>query len=327
MKPLSEITVEDLEVLEGKHLLLNVDTAGMKTLPWIEQNAAEIERLLQANGALVVRGLNILSSKQFGQVLTKLFGSELINYTYRSTPRTELRGNVYTATEYHAEETIPQHNENAYSNKWAMRLGLFCLLPAETGGETPVADSREVYDLIPDDIRQKFAEKGVKYVRNYGDIDLPWKEVFQTEDRAEVEQYCRDNELDFEWVGDNGLRTSQILPAIADHPVTGEKVWFNQAHPFHVSSLGDETRESMVSVFGEDNLPRNSYYGDGSPFDEADLQVIRDAYDKVTIAFPWQKNDLILVDNMLYTHGRRPYTGARKVLVGMAHEFGWDKMK
>lgn len=319
----TRFNIEDLQEISGRKILLNATNNGEKLLSWAERNAEEIDSLVQRNGAIVIRGLKILSSKQFGQLLTKLFQAELLNYNYRSTPRTELRGNVYTATEYHPAQTIPQHNENAYSNKWAMRLGLCCLLPSPIGGETPLADSRIVYNLIPSEIREEFAAKKVMYVRNYGDIDLPWSEVFQTKSKSDVEAFCQDNQLNFEWIEKNTLRTKQINPAIASHPVTGERVWFNQAHLFHISNLDKATREGLVSTLGENNLPRNAYFGDGSPISENMLEVIRDVYERVTFSFPWSKNDLMLIDNMLYTHGRKPFSGERKVLVGMAREHSW----
>mgnify|MGYP001796093560 CR=1 FL=1 len=103
---------------------------------------------------------------------------------------------------------------------------------------------------------------------------------------------------------------------LASHPVTGERVWFNHAHLFHVSSLGSDRRDDLLGVANE--LPRNAYYGDGSPIDERDLDQIRGAYDSQTVAFSWQKEDILLVDNMLVSHGRRPYRGSRKIVVAMA---------
>jgi alpha-ketoglutarate-dependent taurine dioxygenase len=60
------------------------------------------------------------------------------------------------------------------------------------------------------------------------------------------------------------------------------------------------------------------YFGDGTPIDVDDLNGIRAAYDEVTFHFDWRKDDIVLLDNMLYTHGRQPYSGPRKILVGMA---------
>jgi alpha-ketoglutarate-dependent taurine dioxygenase len=312
------LTTTRLEDAGGREILLEADITGRKLLDWAEENKERVEELLLERGVLLIRGLRFASSKQFGQLLAILFGEELMGYDYRSTPRTELRDNVYTATEYHPGETIPQHNESSYANKWAMRAGFLCMLPSETGGATPLADSREVYKKIPEAIRRKFEEKQILYVRNYGDIDLPWTEVFQTTDRAVVEQFCAENRLTAHWKADGGLRTEQRNPAVAVHPVTGERVWFNQAHLFHVSSLAPDVRESLLAVCGEHDLPRNAYYGDGSPLEPEFLQVIRDVYASETFHFEWRKNDLMLLDNMLFTHGRHPFTGDRKVLVGMA---------
>jgi alpha-ketoglutarate-dependent taurine dioxygenase len=39
------------------------------------------------------------------------------------------------------------------------------------------------------------------------------------------------------------------------------------------------------------------------------------------VAFPWQKGDILMVDNMLAAHGREPFTGPRKIMVAMAELF------
>jgi alpha-ketoglutarate-dependent taurine dioxygenase len=304
-------TIDELPIVQ-------VDgTRGVSALTWAEAHQHQIRGLLEAEGVVLIRGLKVLGSAQFGKILSTLFESELLEYVYRSTPRTGLRGNVYTATEYPAAETIPQHNENAYSRNWPHRIGFLCLLPPETGGETPIGDSRVVYNMLPESVREKFEEKGVKYVRNYSTLDLPWSVVFQTDDKSQVEAYCEANELEYVWLENNALRTSQVNPATAVHPRTGEKVWFNQAHLFHVSSMGNGIARALLDSLGEENVPRNAFYGDGSPIEPEVLDLIRTTYEQTKIKFPWQKNDLMLLDNMLFTHGREPYTGARKVLVGM----------
>lgn len=314
----STFTLADLKPVGGIPLLLNVEASGVNVASWAEEYQHDVRHFLEANGALLIRGLNVPGSSQFGRMLSTLFGSELVEYVYRSTPRTELRGNVYTATEYPSSEVIPQHNENSYSRDWPNRIGFLCMLPSETGGETPVGDSRVIYNMLPASIREKFEEKGVMYVRNYSDLDLPWSVVFQTDDKKLVEAYCEEHELTYQWLDNGALRTTQVNPATAVHPVTGDKIWFNQAHLFHVSNLGDEIADTLMASLGEENLPRNAYYGDGSPIDPAALQAIRAAYEQTKIKFKWEKNDLLLLDNMLFTHGRESFTGPRKVLTGMA---------
>jgi alpha-ketoglutarate-dependent taurine dioxygenase len=324
MTGIADIAADDLEEIQGTRLLLNVDLQGMRVLDWAQENAREIERLVQANGALLIRGLRFVGSQQFGTVLSSLFGDDLIQYTYRSTPRTELRGNVYTATEYHPDQVIPQHNENSYSNRWAMRIGFLCTIPSPVGGATPICDSRKVYAQIPDATRFRFESDGVMYVRNYSEIDIPWTEVFQTTERADVEAFCQANQLAYEWLGESHLRTQQINQATATHPVTGAKVWFNQAHLFHVTNLEPDIRQTLLSVMPESHLPRNTYYGDGAPIEPRTLDEIRGIYERNTITFDWRRNDLLLLDNMLYSHGRGTYSGSRQVLVGMSRPHGLD---
>ena len=85
-----------------------------------------------------------------------------------------------------------------------------------------------------------------------------------------------------------------------------------------MSNLHKEFADTLIGSLGEKNLPRNTYYGDGSPIEPDVLDTIRAAYEQTKIKFTWQRNDLLLLDNMLFTHGRESYTGPRKVLTGMA---------
>ncbi|MDK1288856.1 TauD/TfdA family dioxygenase [Pseudoalteromonas umbrosa] len=277
----------------------------------------DIERAISEHGAVILRGLNVRSSKQFGNLMEGYFDSPLLSYHYRSTPRTELKANVYTSTEYPPDQHIPQHNENAYTNEWPLFLGFFCLVEPKEGGATPVCNSHSVYNALSEELINKFESKQLKYVRNYSDIDLSWQVSFQTEDKQEVEAICKQRNIDFEWITDSHLRTSQTLPATQVHPVSGKKVWFNQAHLFHFSSLPTDVQEALAAQMSSDMYPRNVFFADGSEIPTEDLRFIREVYEQHTVFEPWQKGDVMLVDNMLCTHGRQPYSGARKVLVGM----------
>ncbi|MER6626321.1 TauD/TfdA family dioxygenase, partial [Streptomyces sp. NPDC000931] len=169
-------------------------------------------------------------------------------------------------------------------------------------------------------VRERFERDGVLYVRNFvAGVDLSWQEVFQTEDRAQVEQYCEAHDIDFQWRDDGPeLTTKQRCQATVRHPGTGQPVWFNQAHLFHASALAADEQASLVDTFGAENLPRNAFYGDHSPIEPEVLDHIRDAYEQQKTAFAWQRGDIMLLDNLLFAHGRDPYEGTRKILVAMA---------
>ncbi|MBC8030244.1 MAG: TauD/TfdA family dioxygenase [Pyrinomonadaceae bacterium] len=302
-------------------LVVRPAVQNLSLVEWAAANAAFIESYLIRNGAILFRDFGLSEAAEFEELIEAVSGP-LLEYSYRSTPRTVVSGKIYSSTEYPAHQSIPLHNENSYSLSWPRKIWFFSIQVAEEGGETPIADSRKIYNAIPKEIRECFERKGLMYARNYGTgLDLPWQDVFQTSSRAVVENYCRQSRMEFEWIGEDQLRTRQRCQVVERHPVTGEMVWFNQAHLFHVSRLPAEVRDWLLSAFGEESLPRNVYFADGSSIDSAMIDEISSACEAQSVVFPWQAGDVMLLDNMLAAHGRKPFAGKRKVVVGMAESY------
>lgn len=302
-------------------ILATPTVEGVDIASWAERNRDVLRSRLVENGAILFRRFEVAGSEGFERLIAAVSGS-LLEYTYGSTPRTRVGGSIYTSTEYPPHQEIPLHNEMSYSRDWPLKIWFFCVQPAPQGGETPIADSRRVFQRVPPALRDRMIAKGVLYVRNYGPgLDVPWQKVFQTDERSKVEEFCRATGIEFDWIDGDRLRTREICQAAEEHPITHEPVWFNQAHLFHVSNVSPEAREQLLASFDEEDLPRNSYYGDGSPFSDGDLELIREAYRAETISFPWLSGDILMVDNMLTAHARRPYSGPRRVIVGMAESW------
>lgn len=312
------VNIESLSYKYSLPIVISPIFDEVNLISWATNNWNFINNNLQRYGSLLFRDFNLNKLEEFKQLIELISQKDLLEYTYCSTPRTQVNGRIYTSTEYPPEQLIPLHNENAYSSKWPMKIGFFCVQPAVQGGETPIADSRKIFQRVAPAIREQFIQKQVMYVRNYGELDLSWQTVFQTEDKLEVENYCRNAGIEFEWKSSNNLKTRQVCPAVVKHPNTGEIVWFNQAHLFHISSLAPEIRETLLTIFAEDELPRNAYYGDGSPIETSVLDEIREIYQQEAMIFSWHKGDILILDNMLMAHGRMPFSGERKVLVGMS---------
>ncbi|WP_218170331.1 TauD/TfdA family dioxygenase [Pseudomonas sp. P7758] len=285
----------------------------------LEQSIRDsLDDSLRTAGGVLFRGFNVATPIDFKRFAAS-FGAPLASYEFGSTPRSKVFAGVYSSTEYPAHQFIPLHNEQAYTRPWPARIWFHCIKASETGGETPICDSRLTYQRMPAEIREAFASRELLYVRNYsGALDLPWQKVFNTEDRAQVERYCQDNNIEWEWKADGDLRTRQRCAAVLQHPETGEWVWFNQAHLFHVSAIEPGVRASLLAAVGEENLPRHVYFGDGSAIPDAMLDTVRAVYDQTAVSFPWEPGDILMLDNRLVAHGRNPYTGDRKVIVAMA---------
>jgi alpha-ketoglutarate-dependent taurine dioxygenase len=293
-------------------------------LAWAGKNKEFIEANLLKHGGLLFRGFNLGTSAEFEEFIKVVCGSTL-QYRERSSPRTQVSGNIYSSTDYPPDRAIFLHNENSYQNNWPLKIFFFCQTPAEEGGETPIADCRRVLQRIDPEIIERFIEKKWMYVRNFGDgFGLDWQTVFQSSDRSVVEEHCRKNGIAVEWKDGDRLRTRAVRSAMAKHPLTGEQVWFNHATFFHFSTLETDVRKALLNDFDEENLPANSFYGDGTPIEPSVLKRLQAAYAQEAVVFQWKMGDILMLDNMLTAHGRRPFSGTRKILVGMAEVIAPD---
>lgn len=303
-------------------LIVQAQGKDLDAYIWIKENKLAIEKELLKHGGILLRGFPVHSVSEFNKIV-QIFCPNLLDYVYRSTPRTKLGGKIYTATEYPKDRSIPFHNENSYTTSWPQMLFFYSAVVAIEGGETPIADSRRVYNSIDPIIRNEFERRDVQYVRNYtSGIDLSWQEVFQTNQREYVNKYCQENHIEFQWRdAEPQLTTKQICKSTISHPISGERVWFNQAHLFHISSLAMDDRISLTNAVGEKYLPRNAFYGDGTSIDPDVLNHIREAYEKEKIKFKWHKGDILILDNILMAHSREPFEGQRKVAVAMGSSY------
>jgi alpha-ketoglutarate-dependent taurine dioxygenase len=302
-------------------LVIQPNFEGVDLSTWGAANREFLETKLNTHGALLFRGFGLRTQAEFEEFLNAI-SLNVMNYIEGATPRTKLSDKVYTSTEYPQDQSIALHNELTYVRTWPTRVCFFCVTPAEQGGETPIADVRRVFNRLRPQTVQGFMDKGWMLVRNFSDeLSLPWRVSYHASSKAEVEQYCRASDIDCEWLDGDRLRTRQVRPAVAMHPVTGEMLWFNHVAFWHVSSLEPKVREAMLAVCKEAGLPYNTYYGDGSPIEPSVVEELRQAYQQETVAFLWQQGDLLLLDNMLVAHGRNPFTGPRKVLVAMGDPY------
>ena len=286
---------------------------------WVSEHKALLERKLLLHGAVLFRGFNIDTVETFRRLLQPLI-TETVRHPEMIAGRQEVADAVYTPTKYPPDQQIAPHNEHSASLTFPGMLAFWCQLPAEHGGETPLIDTRQVYQRIDPAVRGKFERLGWMLVRNYHDLPgRRWQSVFQTESRAEVETYCAENQVHCEWVSDRQLRTRRVLPAAMRHPLTGELSWFNHVTFFHVSALPPRIQSFIRSTYAEEDFPNHSFYGDGSPIEAETIQILQDAYRAQTVSFPWQKGDVLLVDNIATAHARNSFKGPRQILVSLAN--------
>ena len=277
---------------------------------------------------MLLRGLGLETPADLEHVAHAAVRGPLIDYRDRVTRRTAVSGKVLSSTETPPHFRIELHCENSFAAVFPARILFLCRRPPDRGGRTPLADVRRVHRRLAPELRAPFERHGVLYVRNYGvGPGFSWQETFQTESHDELRAYCRASAIDVELLGGDRVRTRQVRPAALRHPASGAWSWMNHALTLHVSSTDAELEDVLERQLGTDELPQNTFYGDGTPIPDAALDGIREAVRAESSCFRWQPGDLLVVDNLAVAHGREAFEGRREVLVAMGEPTRWSAVE
>ncbi len=311
------VEVEPLHSDQGLPVVIRPRVRSLDPFAWVESNRAFIEEKLLESGGILFRDFGLRGPVDFER-LVDATGVKRMFYVEGATPRTQLGEKIYTSTDFPSDQVIAPHNELCYVKAWPQKIFFFCVIPAQTEGATPIVDVRSVYRDIDPEVRQEFEAKGWMLRRNFGmGFGPAWQVSYRVETRAQLESYLEEADVRFEWLDEVRLRTTQIRPAVAKHPETGEMLWFNHIAFWHESSLEPSLREMFQRELGIENLPYNTYFGDGTPICADVAAELRRAYSANLTSFPWLEGDALMLDNMLAAHGRQAFTGERKVLTAM----------
>jgi alpha-ketoglutarate-dependent taurine dioxygenase len=289
-------------------------------------------RLLQ-HGGLLFRGFPVTSADDFADTIDALSMGSQVDYIGGDSPRTKVTRGVYTSTEAPAAVKIPLHNELSFVRHHPKHIFFFCEVPPAAHGETILGDARRIYRSLDPGVRERLMERQFKYVScYYGQswvMDFlnslqpshkSWRDVFETEDRAEVEALCRKYDFAFDWHDENWIKITQTRPAAMTHPETDEWVWFSQAHlyDFNPRLLGWWRWVGAKLFYARPHTRLHEiFHADGTPVARADLYHVMDTLDRNTVAFPWQRGDVLVLDNVLTMHGRATFNGKRRILAAM----------
>lgn len=303
------------------------------TLPYIiekssNSNQEYIDKKLKEFGAVLLRGFNLHSSQDFSKYVDQLYPNlESFSYTGGTSPRSEVLKEVYTSTKMPFMFSIAHHPEMAYQKSFPSTLFFFCKNEPWIKGETRLADLRKVDKSIPRSLRDKVCEKQILYNRHLKSYTKmrrflagffpmfatsSWQFVFKTEDKKQVELFCKKNQMNFTWNQDNSLSISNLLPG--EH----SGIWFNcihffQLHPKIWGYILTVITKLFSNIF-KFRIPIATL-GDGSLLTDEEISQIILAYKKNEVKLKWRKGDLLIINNNIISHGRNWYIGQREIMV------------
>ena len=292
--------------------------AERQTLPdFIKSHKRGLTHQVESIGAVLFRGFGVDTAEKLDEVVTA-YGEPGFTYekSLSNAVRVNLTPRVFTANEAPPDVSIFLHHEMAQTPLYPSKLFFGCLLAPGTGGATPICRSDWVLDRLKKEqpeLVKAFRDKGVTYTNVMPAEPDPesgqgrsWKDTLsaQTKKAAEV----RLNELGYSWEWQEGGALKATTPRLeAIRKIgEGEETFFNQ----------------LIAAFRgwEDarNDPSKSVrHGDGSAIDVEALNRAIEIADELTYDLNWEAGDVVLIDNFRVMHGRRPYTGKRKVVASL----------
>lgn len=290
------------------------------------------ENLLKYGG-LLFRGFPVNDADDFSKTVKGFGLGKFIDYVGGDSPRIKIKDGVYTSTEAPPWLKIPLHNEFSFVKNYPKHIYFYCHIAPKEKGETTIADARKVYAAIDDNVKKRFVENKLKYVscyfhrskliewlNSYQKAHKSWIDVFETSDKKEVERKCKENEFEYKWNKNDWIQISQTRPATLEHPIVKDKVWFNQVHlfDFNPKLLGNWRYLAAKMLYAPKHMRLHEvFFADGKKIPRDDIYHVMDVLENNTIYFPWQKGDVLVLDNILTMHGRSPFQGPRKVLTAM----------
>lgn len=280
------------------------------------------ERDLQQNGYAVLRhgaGTSAQDLEVSGRTLLGLPPSSADSYNGRGgMDREHINQSSFLDASAGTYPMLPVmlHNEMGYNDDFPRRVSFAMLKSADSGGMTLVADNLRITQLLSQSLLSKIAELGFRYVRHMHDeaergrkgFYMSWQGAFRNDNLEEV--LSKNREQDIEWRKDHAcLRHAWRRYAFHRHPVHGKLLLASvlvrhgscfDGHPdFDGTPLADR--------------PLHCLWGDGSELSQAELQELRAAYEMSTSSVSLADGDLIVLDNLRFSHGRTPYRGSRKI--------------
>ncbi|KAI4355581.1 hypothetical protein L6164_004339 [Bauhinia variegata] len=274
-----------------------------------------LESVLLKSGAILFRGFPVKTASDFNDVV-EAFGYEELPYVGGAAPRTNVVGRVFTANESPPDQKIPFHHEMAQVPEFPSKLFFFCEVEPGSGGETPIVLSHNVYDRMKEkypDFVERLEKHGLLYIRVLGEDDNPsspigrgWKSTFLTKDKSVAEERAAKLGMQLEWLEDGVKTIMGPIPAIKYDEKRQRKIWFN----------------SMVAAYtgweDERNDPKKAVtFGDGQPLPADVLYDCLKILEEECVAIPWQKGDVLLIDNWAVLHSRRSFNPPRRVLASL----------
>lgn len=286
-------------------------------VPILDQCDADLVReSLKQHGALIVRASSTLAD--FEALSDQLITPMVHHSTSTSVERDVVNAQRTTSTVNKGMDYIPLHREGSYAPGCPDLLMLYCVRPADAGGETTLCDGVELLPKLTAGIREFVENSILKWKWSAGperwmaSLGASSKEEATTTLQKLNLRLAPYEKLEATFNGDilEGLfQTLCVIPTRWG----GKRSFCNSLLIYHYREATPFYPKSMY-------VPS---LGDGSPFPTGVLEEIAACAEQMTSKVSWEENQILIFDNSRYMHGRTGFTDTRRrILVRMGHVKG-----
>ena len=259
-------------------------TPGRQSASLAALDSDEIRALYKAHGAILFRDFP-LDVHAFSELVARFCTHAVAN---NSINRDTLDQNLHIQTVDKGRQAFPLHAELSRL-PWKPDIAWFgCLNPPSSGGETTLCDGIQIVANLPPEIRREFEQRQLLYVAPAQTSILEFWFGTDRPDDEQLQSPPTDCPFQFVSQGENIYRLFSMptfhQPMFDQRPAWGNFLFFSRY------------------AKGRKNFP---VFDNGEIVPDDLLDVVKGVADRLEQPVEWRTNDLLMLDNTRFMHGRR----------------------
>lgn len=249
-----------------------------------ELDNEEIRDVYKVHGAVLFRGFD-LSPDELAAITRRFCTHSALNGSPGRVTLDQANGIQYVDPGLRA---FPLHPEMSRL-PWKPDICWFgCLNPPTMGGETTICDGIEIVDLMPPDVFDAYASRRLMYATKAEHSSLRF--WLGTGEPSKEDLAAPPKDCPFSFVRtDRNVFEVFTAPALHKPMFSNRLAWGNF---LFFSRYGQGLRNFPV-------------FADGTEVPDGLVDAVKEVADKLEKPIKWRKNDLLMIDNTRFLHGRR----------------------
>jgi len=298
----------------------------------------QAEQLLNESGFCIFSNTDIKESSQVMKYFS-LIVKENFSYEGGSFARKKLADNVYdTGCPNYC--LLAPHIEMSYNPVMPKYLSLTCLESPHNGtGATMFSDNVSITKkMLKTKLGQKLKNLGIRHYRRlHSDMDKTypdavkyssWQVSYETNSKEKVEEYLRKSNQIFSWGKNDMLSIINPQEAYMYYEKTDSNLLFfgpsNHASMFDSYSVDFQKLDDDLRAF-------TLKFGDDSEFTNDEVLELHKFFDEDSYQCFYEEGEMMIIDNMMWQHGRLPFAVApgktRNIAVTLGDKYFPDKSR